>query len=689
VIAVTTGRAIYVLDPGSQLRGDDLFVHDIAPDAMYLAARGLEAAAGAAVVATHTALVGCTSVGFEAFGAGTTMSVTDSLVRDTRRDAMVMHGDGALTNAGASLTLARIVLESSGESGVYVYADHSTCDVTDAVVRDTRAGTPQPANGLDAFHGSTITAHRVRVSDLVGTAFIADSASMTVEDSVATRIGVPGIASAGTQAQFGGDMSIARTRIDGVDGVGCTVVMGGTVSVNGSIVRGVRVGDPMTAVGGIVVLGGAIRASGVLLEDNLGFGAIAGGAGSMLALSDAVVRNPPSIAADGLRGGIGCDGPSSATVDRVVVEGCRGVGVASQDRCQVTLRDAVVRDTLALPSGMGGYGLLAEGASPMPSPTSLTAQRVLMDGNTYASAYAYRPMTSLTLDACVLRGTRQHDATVLAPGVAVTVGATGTVTRSIVASNVGDGIWTSNNATVLVEDSAIRGNRTLPDGAGGSAVIAYLGSTIAMRRVAVEHHTTIGIQISDRNTAAQFEDVIVRDVASSTGVGLGVGVLVGGSTFDATRLSIADVGGVGLEVVNADLDRAAPATGNLADVFVRNVRASNVEITLDMMHPVGPTVAYGVHVAGTGSLAATRIVVDASGYGFFDASARSLSIDTGVFAHQLDALGATAHVDPSSIQLQNVFAVDDARGDVVEMDGLPAGTALAPPSPVCPPAGCM
>jgi hypothetical protein len=110
-----------------------------------------------------------------------------------------------------------------------------------------------------------------------------------------------------------------------------------------------------------------------------------------------------------------------------------------------------------------------------------------------------------------------------------------------------------------------------------------------------------------------------------------------------------------------------------------------VAFEIGSMQPTGAAVAYGLHAASGCVLDVTRALIDTGGYGFFGASG-TIGVHHGIITSQLDAAGASSN---AMIMLDDVRAFGNARDDVIQQADLPSAASLSPPSPVCPPGGCM
>ena len=80
-------------------------------------------------------------LGVFAIGAGTVLTLTDVLVKDTQREEFSnQFGDGLMVLGGARVTAQRAVFDHNHDAGVFAEEDGTELTLTDVLVKDTQSG---------------------------------------------------------------------------------------------------------------------------------------------------------------------------------------------------------------------------------------------------------------------------------------------------------------------------------------------------------------------------------------------------------------------------------------------------------------------------------------------------------------------------------------------------------------------
>jgi hypothetical protein len=426
----------------------------------------------------------------------------------------------------------------------------------------------------------------------------------------------------------------------------------------------------------------------VLVADTHSIGAFAAGGGSALALTDAIVRDTQADAT--ARAGHGLVSQQGARLEarRVLVTDNHEAGAVAWDQGSVmVLTDSVVRRTRSRADG-GGYGVTALAGA------RLEALRVLIADNHEAGAVARNADTSLALTDVVVRGTSPVPSGLLGCGLWAQEGAAVTATRVLVAESHTDGAVASGaGSTLALADSAVVATRPNTAGLFGRGLEAHTGAALTAARVLVAQNSEIGATLSRAGTTGALTDVLIVGVApSARGFGAGA-TAFGGARLAVERLAVVDVHGVALAAVpleNVREGRLGDARIDGADAFVRGVGSNTIRVDpTDLDRAAGRLVAYGLHVGDGCTLDVRRAVVAQGGYGFFAAAGGSFVLRTGVVVAQLDAAGAS-NTTPDALVLDGVAFRGNAVDAVVHDRVLPEAAALAPPTePSCLDARCM
>lgn len=274
---------------------------------------GLTGSLGAVLRATGVVVVENTEAGVSAFGAGTEVTLSASLVRGTRPRADGHLGIGLQARAGAALRVADLLVDANAESGLGGIEPGTRVEVRTSVIRGThpaRDGTG--GRGLVVGDGAELLA-----------------AGVILVDNTASGLQVNG---AGTRA-----------------------------GVSASVVRGTRpIADRTLGLGfGVQVSSGAtLRATGLLVEDNTESGVLVMQSGTLLELNASVVRDTRARL-DGLRGhGVTVQEGATLRATGVLVARSASVGVlVIRAGSSAELNASAVFETRPGRSGLYGRGV--------------------------------------------------------------------------------------------------------------------------------------------------------------------------------------------------------------------------------------------------------------------------------------------------------------------------------------------
>ena len=138
---VTRNRHFGILADGvgTTLQLDDVVVRDTASQESDQAfGRGLGVQSGASALVARAALEQNRELGVFVAGAGTSVRLEDVVVRDTRsQESDGMSGRGLGVQGGASVDVARALLERNREVAAFAYDADTNVRLEDVVVRDT------------------------------------------------------------------------------------------------------------------------------------------------------------------------------------------------------------------------------------------------------------------------------------------------------------------------------------------------------------------------------------------------------------------------------------------------------------------------------------------------------------------------------------------------------------------------
>jgi len=360
---------------------------------------------------------------------------------------------------------------------------------------------------------------------------------------------------------------ILRTREAGVSASG----RGTTIVIEDSVIGETtpRQGDERFGVGLSVAEGSRIDATRLVLADNRTTGAIISQEGTVVTLTDSVVRDTQPQASDRTGGrGVAVQEGALLEATRTLFIGNHGSGVfVANPGSRATLLDVVVQDTQPDQSdGTAGTGV-AVGRE-----ARLDATRLNIDGSHYVGLFIDGLGTEVAVADAVIHGTLPRDSDgIFGRGVSTQNGARLNIARLVVADNHDVGMASVGADTVTVlEDVVVEG--TLPrasDDEGGRGMSAQEGARIEASRVLVTENHELGVTCDGESSQLVLTDVVVRQThprRSDDGGGRGISVQHGAS-LEASRVLIADNHDVGIFAIGAS------TTISMADIVVRDTEA--------------------------------------------------------------------------------------------------------------------
>ena len=192
-------------------------------------------------------------VGLFVTGAGTTLTLTDAIVRDTRPDGQGDWGRGIGVQDGAHATLERVLIAGNRDVGLFVHGEGAAVDATDLEVRD---GLPQESDGdfgrgIGVQAGARFSGSRVLIADnrQVGLLAVSDGTVVDVEDLqvVATAqlacVGdCPQIPGGSGIAVLGADLTLRRFAVRGSELAGLQLGPTGLFTAEDGLITQNRIG---------------------------------------------------------------------------------------------------------------------------------------------------------------------------------------------------------------------------------------------------------------------------------------------------------------------------------------------------------------------------------------------------------------------------------------------------------------
>ena len=293
--------------------------------------------------------------------------------------SVASDSDAAIEVTGAD-TMVRNLLVTGQSPGLVAAGAATSLEIEDVIVAGASV------RGVRVTGGATVTAHDLVVRDTAGSA-------------------LDGTRGRGVQVEEGATVTLRRAAVERNRHIGVFVTdAGSTLTMTDVVVAETReqTSDGEHGVGLHVQSGGQVDATRIALERNLAAGAMAGSAGTMLRLTDAVVRDTLGDTHGRFGMGLGVGQGATAEVERVLLQANRTAALLAADAGTVlTVLDVVARGPVSeAPSGDFGRGVdVTAGARAELERVELTAHRG-------AAVFADGSSTSLVLADLVARDTQ-------------------------------------------------------------------------------------------------------------------------------------------------------------------------------------------------------------------------------------------------------------------------------------------
>ncbi len=347
----------------------------------------------------------------------------------------------------------------------------------------------------------------------------------------------------GAVASGGAVLVLNGVRVTGVSGIGVDAEGAGTeVTVDGLVVAGVVARRDVSGAyvdgDALVSRGGALlRARRVVAEGNQEAGVYVENATA--AVIDSVVRGTDARPDAQFGQGLYVAAGGTLTATRVVVEGNRSAGAqATGARATLQLQDAVVRGTRARLDRTGGYGLHATAGG------RVEASGVRLADNQGAGARAADARSTLSLTSSVVQDT-QADASGTGHGLLARDGGALTATAVVVERSEGIGAGARAGGTLRLDGVAVRATApgiipllrdgALPDARLLAVSLAAVGASVEVARSLLDGDGIAGVFVVGAPDPARVT-ITNSAVRTERPEGGGWGLIVGpGASLEASR----------------------------------------------------------------------------------------------------------------------------------------------------------
>jgi uncharacterized membrane protein (UPF0136 family) len=554
----------------------DLVVRDTRPAPDGTLGAGIDVGTGAQVDVTRAVIERNRLAAAYVGDAGTRVTLSDVDLRDTQaRASDGAAGRGLNVQFGARVDVLRAVIERNRDVGVFAMSAGSEVTLTDVVVRDTQSREPERwfGRGLSVEAGAQVDAVRaVFERNLEVGVFAMDAGSVVTLTEVVVRDTRSRVDTStwgrGLQAQTGARIEVTNAVIERNRNVGVLVAEGGAevVAVD-LLVRDTQSqeADGIDGDGLVVLMGGRVVASRAVFERNRSIGVLVSDEGSSAVLNAVVVRDTQSRESDG-RGGRGLEVEFGAQVEvgLALFERNRDTSVfVATEGTALTLTDVVVRDTMGRESDLS-FGRAME----LRDSVDVQVSRALFERNREVAIYASGDGTTFALADAVVRDTQGRERDLLGGrGLEAHGGVQIDVRRAVIersrdlgAAAFGEGTDVTMTGVVVRDTLGAEGGD-----AGGLGISSLGGAHIGLDRFLVTRSALCGLQLAH---GRYLDDTGAQVTYDQSG------------TMDAREGEISEneVCGINVQVDDYDVDR-------LLDRVVFRDNEFNLDLSGDIYVP--------------------------------------------------------------------------------------------------------
>ncbi len=551
-IVASTNAAVWAEGAGTLISLTDSEIRDTQPPGGASEGIGILAADQATLLGQGLTVSDNTAVGVVAKDPGTTLRLEDSEVRATQPDPSGARGFGAQAYDGASLTLEGCELIENHSAGVFGYDEGTTLTLIDTVVRDTQ---PQASgllgHGIEAQGGASLVIEGGEISGNTGAGVLLQDAGTTATIGDLSILGTlpttDGIG-AGVDVYAGASAALTTCAIDNNTAAGVHAHGEGSFAhlVDSEILGTQQSAALGFGVGVLLNAGAQATLEHCRIEDSAATGLTALGAGSGATVLDSEIRGTLPTERHPASAALMVGEGASLALERSLVEDNTGLGVWGYGSdTSVSMVEVEIGDTRPDDDGWGGRGLeIASGAS-------LLASACTVRGSTGIAVFIAGAGTSATLDDSTLEGTSPDHTGAFGYGVEVQQQAQLHATGLTITDNTAVGLLVSHQGThATLADSEIRDTRLGGDDRGGHAIWVSLGATLDVSDGHLEGNLNTALVARDGGTQVTLDDTTI------TGTGYGGVFMMGGgaasvdgAAITATDAEIRDNRGPGLQTI--------------------------------------------------------------------------------------------------------------------------------------------
>lgn len=519
---------VLAMDHGSTVSLAGGTVKDTTPGEGGVMGWGVAIHNGATATIDGVEIAGNTGVGLNAYGAETLVRVEASAIRDTGPHEDGSVGCGVGVSLGASVELEASEIAANSNIGVFAYDSGSSVRMSDTIVRDTLPNSGDQ-NGLGMLisdaASAVIVGGELRDNLGAGVSILGDGSSLSASGTIiaGTRDAGGSGRGYGVFLEAGGSASLSDCELtdNTLAGVGA-YGEGTTLSLDGCIIRDTRalVDDSMGY--GIEATGGArVTAVGCSLSGNSNAGVASFHGGTTVELSESTVHDT-LCGLEGVNGfGVAAMEGSSLRISGGELALNRGAGAYAHGS-ELILQDTVVRDTRIQDAGPEGKGVWVEEGS------TLLAEGCEIHDNIHAGVLISGQGTRATLVDTVIRDTRFEPTNPLgefAFGLATVWGAQVLVEGCELRGNGYVSVLSQGEgSTVTLIDCRVSDTQPIMEDSFGAGLLVLDGGQLSAEDSVLSGHVTTGVAVSGQGSRVELVGGAVQETRPGGDYTIGIGI---------------------------------------------------------------------------------------------------------------------------------------------------------------------
>lgn len=479
------------------------------------------------------------------------VELADVAVRETYgRPGDATWGMGCYVAAGARATGERILLDHNHLGGISACDPGTKIDLSDLVVQDTVpvAGDPVTGMGVEVMYAQAILRRAlIRGNHIAGVLFYREGALGDLEDLVvADSRGSPasGMFGRGLDVEIGARVTLRRGLLERNREEGVMVEGEGTrAELFDLVVQDTKSWErqpPILGRGLNVQAAASVRLERGRFERNRDLGIVAMQAGTVLDMTDVVVKDTRSQESDGLFGrGLYVKDGAQVSLLRGRFERNREAAVAMDGSgTTVHIEDLTVCDTQPQEATLAlGRGMTVEVGA------GLTLKRARLDSNREMGIMVASPETTADIEDLTVKNTQSQIKDLnsserdlfFGRGMEVNSDARMTLRRGWFEKNREAGILIAGGGTcVEMQDVVVQETRSREADQGfGFALVVIASSWLKLDRARLEKNRAVAVSVTDASRL-DLRDVVIRETLGQEFDLLGGAALEAGGGSEVT-----------------------------------------------------------------------------------------------------------------------------------------------------------